>query len=955
MTDPVGGSAFQPASDLLRNAENTATAASRRLDGALPDWGLLVAEAQAAVGSFQPGSVAVRVREFHDEQAASPLIAAARIVFDAARHAPLSGEDQDHSERERLRLLASCTYAMYGNFPSAAAAQATISPDYIFSDAEWTAVGLSNPRRLFEALSNVEIFSPFYDLLHSAYKFTLSGSSDDANIFTSHVGPAILACQSIGEAALVRCCRTISAQIIYLACANMRRMEYGSTFLQYVENVISNGRYCLLPPQSDIIWSNKFIESRSNALVTIPTSTGKTLLAELAIAKAIEKPGSVCVYVAPYVALGRQVYDCIKENAPSYVNVIGSFGSFNNNTGGVDPFGRNIIIATPERFDAILRTGGVINLLTTVVFDEAHGIENGARGVRLEGLIARLKLQQRTNSNLRIILLSAVLTNSELVKGWLGPDAVHFDHSWRPTARRIGFWMTGGRLAWLYGNDPLRPPGVRALDQVGFTQLDWPTAISPTEHPGGVERHRASSFGNVAHLATYLERQHPGPVLIACYTKGSTRGVATAVAALLPDEVSLPNLLVDLITMIETSFSHLKPLAKMLRRGVAYHNASLPSEVKAALEEAIRDRALRFVAATTTLAEGVDMPFRTTIIYEWLTGFGANQSPMSALMFRNIAGRCGRAGQYVEGDTVVYDNVLGRLEFTSNENRRSAQSRVLSDPPPLSSAVANDNASPEEAEALRAALSGQLLASIPENPNADRVDQELAAATYAARIGSSPAVALASIRAELLDTSQGEPFAMAASPMWLTDLGHAANSTGFSARTCRQMMQFIRTASVKPSSELAADVLDQFGLIAEQSSYVLRDIAARKTTQFYVKADDLAFIAAHWLSAAPFLEVFTALPRARRSKAQVTPAQWAAGEAEYERVASQYDKFVDLMEYAFGNYLPWVFRAFAQLAPHVDRDTPMPDWAAIEDEFNTARDPDGLSIDDILNQPTGSE
>lgn len=80
----------------------------------------------------------------------------------------------------------------------------------------------------------------------------------------------------------------------------------------------------------------------------------------------------------------------------------------------------------------------------------------------------------------------------------------------------------------------------------------------------------------------------------------------------------------------------------MLRRGVAYHNASLPSDVKQGLEEVIKARELDSVSATTTLAEGVDTPFRHTIVFEWMVGVKDKQAPMSPLMFRNIAGRCVR-------------------------------------------------------------------------------------------------------------------------------------------------------------------------------------------------------------------------------------------------------------------------------------------------------------------------
>ena len=80
------------------------------------------------------------------------------------------------------------------------------------------------------------------------------------------------------------------------------------------------------------------------------------------------------------------------------------------------------------------------------------------------------------------------------------------------------------------------------------------------------------------------------------------------------------------------------------------------------------------VTATTTLAEGVDLPFRFTILADWLTWDGTNkQRPMASLLFRNIAGRCGRAGVMTEGDTIIFDNPVGDPIHTNPFSRQAAQ------------------------------------------------------------------------------------------------------------------------------------------------------------------------------------------------------------------------------------------------------------------------------------------
>ena len=100
-------------------------------------------------------------------------------------------------------------------------------------------------------------------------------------------------------------------------------------------------------------------------------------------------------------------------------------------------------------------------------------------------------------------------------------------------------------------------------------------------------------------------------------------------------------------------------------------------------------RALRIVAATTTLAEGVDLPFRVTILADWLTFDGEKSRPMESLLFKNIAGRCGRAGQFTEGDTIIFDNPVGDAQLTSPMRRSVLQEEIFfpDSQPVLTSAI----------------------------------------------------------------------------------------------------------------------------------------------------------------------------------------------------------------------------------------------------------------------------
>jgi helicase len=950
------------APDELRYAEATAAALNRGLKVEPISWERLLAIAQQELGRYQQRRTLDRASELYNEDEASSLIAAARIIQEIAGRAfqevyddasALDEEDEmpasDAVERRLLRILSSCAFAMYGNFPSAAAVQRSLDLASLQTEGQWLAICVSNPRQIAAALRYDRLTSAGREFVEQMNYFLFTGERRVGRELIGVFETLMREPRPPADIVFLRCARLALKHMTTLALANLYSLERGHIFEGFLNRIIADDRPCLLPPQHTLIHEQNLLEKTENTIITIPTATGKTLLGELTIAARLEGFGDLAVYVTPYIALGRQVFEGFRRHAPDGIDVRGYFGSFNSHIEPLNPLAPTIIIATPERLDAILRVQDLYSRLSTVIFDEAHGIENGVRGARLESLITRLRLQQVHYPHIRLILLSAVLTEVEAIRLWLGVNAVQCYDTWRPTARRLGIWMNSGDLGWLWGADPLRPSDRRATHFIGRKKLTWPEYMRPADSYQSTQAQKPAAFRNASYLARYLQASIGGPVLLACASKASTRGITAAIATALPEKGEPSHARDNLIRIINTGYPHLLPLAELAAKGVAYHNASLPSSVRTAIEDAIKARALDFVAATTTLAEGVDFPFRVTVLFDWLFGFKDRQAPMAPLLFRNIAGRCGRAGEFTEGDTIIFDNVLGDLYYTRDDRRRRAQAQLFADPPPLQSVLANDNLPDEIRAAVKAVLSSQLLASIPENPNLDSLDETWAHATYAAFQSSNPVALLREARAELLSTEDGEPFAWAASPLQLTRLGMAANHTGFGARTCRQLLHYLTEVDVTLSAaEIASGLLTAFGACDEQSNYLLRDIALRKRTRFYVKAEDLISIAASWLEGRQLLDIFLALPRAVSSKAAISPLQWAQGRADYEPVASQYDKFVELSEYTFGGFLPWLLRAVGTLAPFGSAAATGLDWYELASRFENSRVADPTAIDQLV-------
>jgi helicase len=642
---------------------------------------------------------------------------------------------------------------------------------------------------------------------------------------------------------------------------------------------------------------------------------------------------SLCVYVAPYVAVGEQVKVSLSEKVKGNAPVVSMFGGFKLESLDGDFAESELLVATPERFDAWLRAGEGLDRLRTVVFDEIHIVENGARGARVEGIIARLLLLERTNPKLRIIGLSAVLTKPEGVRDWLGVAETDLHQiGWRPTARRLAICLSNGNMYWVHGNDALRPPQTRPNEAVsGATKIALPGAIKPAAFAPPNEK---SSAQNVAAIAEDLLKRLGRPGLVVCPRKVDTRLLARVLAKGADDAEE--NKLAAAANRIVGRYPWLNALADHVRRGVAYHNASLPFDVRREIEGLTRQRLLQVVCATTTLAEGADLPFRWTIVSHWLTGLRDDGTRMKSMTFRNIAGRCGRAGAFSEGDTVLFENLMGppSQQRPSSDVRRLEE--VMFSSAPLDSTVGRGwSETPEPAQQpLAAAFGSQLLACIGEHPEMDDIVDELVGSSYALRCGGTQA--LRNVLRKTLDvildkSAAGGAFAVANSPIQLTQVGKAANRSGFSPDSCRLMLEFLSKDSFDDGPNLYAGLLRRFHGIPEQSSDALRKICLGGRHRNPVKVGDLESVLTDLLDGMDLREVFERLPSRLKSRAQP------------DSVEAQFEEFVSLVDSVVANFLPWLLRGLGSLADFGSLEAALTDWPklarTIELKLNERADP----------------
>src|SRR5579864_1006858 len=203
------------------------------------------------------------------------------------------------------------------------------------------------------------------------------------------------------------------------------------------------------PPHVDL-WPSQLaaaaraVDPNDDLIIALPTSAGKTRIAELCILRALAD-GKRIIYVTPLRALSAQVERVLARTfVPLGAGVTSLYGASGATVSDTKTLASaSIVVATPEKLDFALRQDpNVLNDVSLIVFDEGYMIGLGSREIRYEVLIQRL-LRRPDAGNRRIVCLSAMFNpDDELFKdfgNWLRSDVPgDFVHvQWRPTRQRF--------------------------------------------------------------------------------------------------------------------------------------------------------------------------------------------------------------------------------------------------------------------------------------------------------------------------------------------------------------------------------------------------------------------------------------------------------------------------------------------------------------------------------------
>ena len=401
---------------------------------------------------------------------------------------------------------------------------------------------------------------------------------------------------------------------------------------------------------SQIEAAGRAADQTDDLVVSLPTSAGKTRIAELCILRCLAG-GRRVMFVTPLRALSAQTEAILQRTfVPLGKSVSALYGSIGDSGLDEDAIrSRNIIVATPEKLDFALRNDRtLLDDVGLLIFDEGHMIGLGEREVRYEVQIQRL-LKRPDAADRRIVCLSAILPDGDQLEDfacWLRRDAPGglIKNEWRPTRLRFGEVVWNGQSARL----DLRVDDERPWVQNYLTGT-IPTVFIPPKRP------RTAMYPRDQRelcLATAWRLVEDGQtVLIYCPQRRSVEPFA-AVIVDLHERGVLPSLLAHDPQRLNTALTlgaewlgadH--AILKCLRLGVALHHGALPTAYRKEVERLLREGILKVTISSPTLAQGLNLS-ATALLMHSLHRSG---DLIEASEFKNVIGRAGRAYIDVEG------------------------------------------------------------------------------------------------------------------------------------------------------------------------------------------------------------------------------------------------------------------------------------------------------------------
>lgn len=387
------------------------------------------------------------------------------------------------------------------------------------------------------------------------------------------------------------------------------------------------------------------IQTNMNVLVSAPTGSGKTRVAEGAIEYARDI-GVRCFYTTPIKALSNQKYhDLCDWLGTEEVGLLTGDHSIN-------PDASVVVMTTEVLRNMMYSAESKLDQLGWVILDEVHFLQDTYRGPVWEEILIHLA------SHVKFVCLSATISNADELGAWIterrGPTEIVIEEV-RPvplTVRMMVRDRFNKKNHWV----PLKKKGKQS--QLVRELIEG----TRSQRPRGYRSPRRFATPRRDDVVYQLRRDGLLPVIYFIFSR---RGCDDAAQALHHHGVVFTSE-EERSQIAHIAHEHVRELndndlqaleydrwLRLLQSGIAAHHAGMVPAFREAIEQCFVQGLLRVVFATETLALGINMPARSVVI-ERLTKFnGETHEMLSAAQFTQLTGRAGRRGIDDHGDAVV--------------------------------------------------------------------------------------------------------------------------------------------------------------------------------------------------------------------------------------------------------------------------------------------------------------
>lgn len=367
----------------------------------------------------------------------------------------------------------------------------------------------------------------------------------------------------------------------------------------------------------------------SDVLVSAPTGSGKTWIAQQAILRFLSK-GLKCWYASPLKALSNSIYrDFCRDFGSQQCGIL--TGDRKENPGAPVIVGTTEILRN-QLYDAMQQGAGIQADL--VILDEAHYLSDPDRGVVWEETLIYLP------PRVRLLLLSATISNGDEIADWLednrGSRMQVIRSIERPVPLEMLFLFPDGLISPLGGKKGLMPKVRKFLES--------------SEYRGKAVRR--TSFGDVIRCLRSFDLL---PAIFFLKSRvDCDRALYTCYPADKPYEEK--ERLRREVNSFLLRYPHLgahRQLRPLLSCMVGAHHAGQLPYWKMLIEELMNRGYLDAIFSTSTVAAGVNFPARTVVLVQSDRFTGREFADLTATELHQMTGRAGRRGKDNIGFAVI--------------------------------------------------------------------------------------------------------------------------------------------------------------------------------------------------------------------------------------------------------------------------------------------------------------